>query len=184
MLVENIVLDLDECILHTYGNQHWDVYDTIMKDPKHFSLRQRIFKIKCEEEYYWGLKRPHLEDFLAYCFSTFSNVCVWSAGTKKYVKAIVLEIFKDYPYPSLVMTRDNVFWTDRYNYSKPLIFLYNRLGEANSTNTIMIDDKEDNFVYNPDNGITIPPYDPEISLEEEDDIYLLMLVRLLSSHLT
>lgn len=181
----NIVLDLDECLLHTFGQDSWNVYNKIMRDPKYFDLRQRIFYIEINGEPYWGIKRPHLDLFLSYCFMTFTNVCVWSAGTKPYVKAVVKEIFKDFKQPHLVMTRNDVYYYKKEAYTKPLSFLFDRMEGVDETNTIMLDDKDDNFLYNPNNGIVVSEYLPDTTIESmrENEDTLLNLIYLFSTFL-
>lgn len=168
---KTIVLDLDECLLHTFIDEKMDVYDSLINEASSPDLESRLFKIFVSGNWYWGVKRPHLDDFLEYCYKTFDNVCVWSAGSKPYVKAIVEEVFKSYEKPKIIMTRNDILY-EGSGYCKPLSFLFEKVNSANKYNTIMLDDKEDNFVYNIGNGYTIGMYNPSANLDsmtEEDD---------------
>lgn len=191
-----IVLDLDECLIHTYNEQVLTGLG-VYTNPKLQKLRKRAYNILVKdafvakgtgrEDYVQGIKRPHLELFLTFCFSYFKVVAVWSAGKKTYVEAIVKEIFKNVRQPHVVYTWDNLrFDYGGQKYDKPLLKMIkevpNLANYMNLNNTFMLDDRDSSFIDNYANGIQIPAYDPQPTIDElsADDIALLQLKRWLT----
>lgn len=182
MNCRHIVLDLDECLVKTFSGA-WDIYENIISNPKLFYLRHRVFMIKLEGINMWGVKRPYLDRFIRYIYNNFESVSVWSAGSKDYVYAIVEIIFRDYKYPDIVMTWNNVVVDDNKRYWKALDKFYNKNFKANPSNTFLLDNKLDNFRDDPNNGVHIPDYDP-LPTEEEiarDDTCLLVVILFIAS---
>jgi TFIIF-interacting CTD phosphatase-like protein len=170
----NIVLDLDETLIHSFNGR---VHPDQMNIDEMNTLRTRLFEFKVTEpgeleEYNYtinGIKRPHLDDFLIFCSGYFQNVIIWSAGESRYVKKIVEYIFRDLNYPDLVLTRDHIF-SYRGVTIKPLEYLIS--SSITEENTFVVDDKLETFILNKDNAIKIPPYDPNpsfVELKEEEN---------------
>jgi hypothetical protein len=182
-----IVLDLDQTLIATQEDVE-SLYDLkILTSPKYISLRSRIYHIRLEDlekpgvgsKYdFWGITRPNIDEFLLFCFSYFRIVAVWSAGKKPYVEAIVDHIFKDLPQPHIVFTHDDIDYDAEKNILKKLTKLidYNSLTRENITldNTFALDDNPTTFRNNPANGILIPAYEPECTIEsflqKDDDL--------------
>lgn len=185
-----IGLDLDECLVSTMPP---DIDPKIKRDllvePEYADLRRRFFEFDLYDmfgtkgegmvENFWGLKRPHLDTFLLFIMSYFRIVFVWSAGRDKYVNNVVEKIFKDIPHPYIVMNFDDVeaMPSDVENYHKPLRRAMSLDPEnMNYTNTLFLDNKGDNFVDNPENGIVIRDYRPRTFNEMmTEDVALLQL---------
>lgn len=183
----DLVLDVDETLIHTF-----DSLDTlndlgIMTDPNYVGLRRRIYTLDISDVggpkgagnviKMWGLRRPHLREFLLFAFSYFRRVIIWSAGKYEYVHSIVKKIFRDLPQPDDIYTRDDCDIVGM-NHTKPL----KKIGlDLNSA--VIVDDKTYTFIPNKKNGILIPPFNPElpfgsvvtISKLQADDISLLQL---------
>lgn len=126
---------------------------------------------------YWGMKRPHLNIFLSFCFSYFKVVAVWSAGQPAYVEAVVENIFEGIGTPAIVYTFNNVIQTSN-GYHKPLSKMIEKDGASlgmSLSNTFFLDDRYDNFPTCQDNAIVIPRYSPSPRVESlfNDDIALL-----------
>lgn len=51
-------------------------------------------------------KRPHLDEFLSYCFANFS-VAVWTTSTENYAVKIASHIFNEDQKPKFLWTRDH-----------------------------------------------------------------------------
>lgn len=187
-----IVLDLDETLVHTCEDINKLHELKIFNDPQFLDLRTRTYMLNIDDivepqgsgikTYLWGITRPYLYEFLKFCFSYFEVVAIWSAGVPKYVDAIVNFIFKDLPSPHLVFSRNRcIKYSDTL--TKPLqemITFFNKEninGGMTLENTVLIDDRDDNFLFNPDNGILILPYSPlfDIVSMRENDICLLQL---------
>ena len=104
-----IILDIDETLVHTCEDMNQFHSLRIFTDPKMIGLRRRSYVVTLDDvverrgagvkTQLWGVTRPHLEEFLIFCFSYYRVVAVWSAGKTKYVQAIVDHIFRDIPEP-------------------------------------------------------------------------------------
>lgn len=171
-----IVLDLDETLIHTEESMKFLTKLNIVKDPKMYSIRERVFIIDINDENdsykLWGTKRPHLDDFLNFCFDYFELVIVWSAGKSKYVKSIVSELFIDLPQPNLVYTYDNIFKKSGKSLQQMIDDIPYLKENKKIKDIFIVDDKEYNFIKNKDNGILIPEYNPKLTYEQlskEDD---------------
>lgn len=181
----NLVCDLDECLIRTMPDNTEAVKKKIQADPKYIAARQRIFTLELRDvmgdrgkgriDEYWGVKRPHLDDFLLFAFEYFHTVSVWSAGQRGYVDAVVDKIFYDFPVPHVVMNHDDVVYLPSGNYYKPLKKVYSLDPETfKESNTLLIDNRYDNFLDNPSNAIHIPDYRPSANPSSimNDDICL------------
>lgn len=172
------VLDLDATLISTADSIESLKKMKIMSDPKLMKLRKRTYYLTIDDlekpgigtKYsFWGITRPHLEEFLIFCFSYFKIVAVWSAGKRPYVEAIVDHIFKDISPPHIVFTHDDIDIGPKGHIIKNL----NKLIESNATmrkhmslqNTLAIDDNSTTFSKNKGNGVLIPAYEPALSVE-------------------
>ena len=188
-----VVLDLDETLVHS--NENMDVLKElkIFTDPNLIDLRRRTYQITMDDVVYkngagvktvmWGIVRPHVKEFLIFCFSYFKVVAVWSAGKRKYVDAIVDFLFKDIKRPHVIYNRDQCETTTDSVLVKPLEKMINDepgLGKYMSlSNSFIIDDRRSVCEsVNPDNGIEIPAYEPPFNVRtlRSDDIALKQLM--------
>jgi hypothetical protein len=171
-----IVLDLDQTLLATQDDYEALGLMKILTDPALLPLRNRTYHLTLEEmdapgsgnSYtYWGVTRPHLQEFLVFCFSYFRIVAVWSAGKKQYVEALVKELFRDIAPPHVVFTYDDVVM-ERGSVRKPLRQLIDShpvlQRHMSLSNTLALDDNSGTFIYNSGNGVLIPAYEPACSL--------------------
>jgi len=183
-----IILDLDETLVHTQEEMTELHKLKILSDPKLLALRKRTYLLRLEDlekpgygtSYdLWGVVRPHVPEFLLFCFSYFKVVAVWSAGARPYVDAVVDHLFKDLPRPHVVFTRDDVLFDKNKQVEKPLqkMMEYHPIlrEHMSHANTFVLDDNHGTFVYNPKNGVHIPRYEPEATvhaLMKDDDTVL------------
>ena len=192
------VLDLDATLLSTADNLDSFKELGIMTNPKLIALRRRCYCIKLTDVEtrgdgstysFWGIKRPHIEEFLLFCFCYFKLVIIFSAGKYSYVHAIVNDIFKDLRPPALVWTFNDIETDADGEVLKPLTklmnsnFKYKHL--ITKQNTIFIDDNETTFAKNKKNAIYIPAYEPEMTIEslsKNDDSLLQIKHFLLLPH--
>ena len=164
-----IVLDLDSTLLFTQEDDDLELLKSLkIMDPKNISLRNRTYYLSVKdsvkkgdgESYeFWGVTRPHLKQFLLFCFSYFKVVAVWSAGQPSYVHKIVEHLFKGIQKPHIVFTYKNCDHIDDYIY-KPLDRIFKEMKDMNIKNTFALDDTESTFSRNETNGILIPKYEP------------------------
>lgn len=185
-----IVLDLDQTLIATQDDTESLQHFGILSNPQLISLRNRVYYITIEDlekpgvgtKYdFWGVTRPHIDEFLIFCFSYFKIVAIWSAGKRPYVEAIVDHIFRDLPKPHVVFTHDDIIIGPKGHIGKPLTKLIesNPVLRRNMSlqNTLAIDDNSMTFYQNNDNGVLIPAYDPALNLNAlaRDDPTLLQL---------
>jgi hypothetical protein len=201
-----VVLDLDQTLIATQDNMSSLKNLGILTDPKLISLRNRIYHItiynskndnskndnskndnsKNDKVYeYWGIVRPHINEFLLFCFSYFKVVAIWSAGERKYVEEIVAHIFKDLPKPHIIYARENT-QISKNSVLKSLDKLFNHNSifkkYMNAKNTLAIDDNLTTFANNKGNGVGIPAFEPDLtiaSMSKDDDTLLKLMYWLL-----
>lgn len=185
-----VVLDLDQTLIATQNYISSLIDLDILSNPNLIDLRNRTYHIEIEDiekpgvgtKYdYWGVVRPHVMEFLIFCFSYFKIVAVWTAGQRPYGEAIVDYLFKDLPKPHVLFTHDDIE-TDTNGYiSKPLTKMIesNPVLRRNMSlqNTLAIDDNALTFRHNLDNGVLIPAYEPVLNINAlgRDDPSLLQL---------
>lgn len=170
---KNILLDLDETLVHTSENYH--NLDPLLDEFLSSNTKPYIIDAPFINEdiivngRMWGSTRPYLEDFLIYCFHKFDKVIVWSAGTSRYVKETVKHVFSRVRSPHYVFTRRDCLKVKTGGVTKPIEHLAKNnptLG-LDLTNTLLIDDQVSNFEHNPNNGIAIPEYLPDFSVPKD-----------------
>ena len=154
----------------------------IYSDPKLMELRRRVYYFHIDDlekkgigsRYnFWGVTRPHLHELLHFC-TNYGRIVIWSAGKRPYVEAIVSHIFKNLPYPELVLSYDDISFDKQGNVIKPLTKVSQRLGVPLSK-ILAIDDNELTFQHNVHNGIHIPAYEPKpdvIELAQDEQILI------------
>lgn len=173
---KTIMLDLDSTLIFTS-----DTFDNYSKmqlysNPDNAHLRQRIYKFDIIDvvekpgsgvkSSMWGILRPHVYEFLDFCFDYYANVIVWSAGQLKYVHAICDVLFTNPDkQPCLIWSYDDCVKTDNYLY-KPLTKISQEgFPSIGLDKVYALDDNEITFSKNKDNALHIPPYEPELTRE-------------------
>ena len=186
-----IVLDIDATLVHTHGDDEEYIDMKFMSNSNMAKYRKRIYSMKLsdvttypgsgEELKLYGIYRPHLKEFLEFCFRYFEGgVIIWSAGKKKYVEKMCELMFVDRKKQPLVIYNydDCDIYDDRIH--KPLTKLYNdkRISGMNETNTYVIDDRNDTFALNKGNGVMIPEFEANMDLsglkKSDDNLLKLM----------
>ena len=139
--IENFWPDSDETLVHFFGNENNWKY---VEDYDNTFVKPRILDIVVENEFMWGIARPHVSEFLDAAFETFDVVGVWSAGVEDYVQEIVKKIFKKKPYFvwSRKMCEMMVTDTDTVR-QKPLSKLYTAFPEIDPNRTLIVDDRSE-----------------------------------------
>ena len=169
-----IILDLDETCVHT-ADDNKTMTKSILKNP---NLDGDIYTLELDDGKLkmWGTKRPHLDEFLLFCFSYFKYVCVWSAGQKDYVHALVDVLFEQFRNPHLVFTFDDCVQNEEGDWIKPLSKFFDHpkaKGKITPENTFVIDDRDYTFERNKGNGVLIPAYSPQNAREiKKEDNHL------------
>jgi TFIIF-interacting CTD phosphatase-like protein len=159
----NVILDLDNTLINTFDDYDSLIQLEIFKKPSCLDIRERVYFCNLQEKY-WGVTRPYAKEFISFCFDYFKTVGVWSAGERDYVDFIIETIFEDKK-PHYSLSRDDCYKDDIGNLYKPLSIIFDTNNIFTPKNTLIIDDNEYTMKMNRDNGILIPPYDPEPTIE-------------------
>jgi len=197
MTGKNIVLDIDATLVHTHGEMNdfkmLKVYDN---KARHEMLRKlymmRLVDVSNEPgegevTELAGIYRPYLRDFLEYCFEYFDNVVIWSAGKRKYVEKMCEFMFPLKKQPLIIFTYDDCEGDENDIIIKPLEKLYKHpkcKDKLNEKNTFVLDDRSETFSVNKRNGIQIPEFESDMSVEDicnHPDTELLKLMMWLES---
>ena len=171
-----VVFDLDETLLHSFKDDNFkNILDNSMLFRRYFPLGKypKAYSFYIGGEDFYGLYRPYGPEMLLAASEIFDNFIIWSAGDREYVEKIVRSYIINNLgiIPKLVLTRNHCEFNERLNtIHKPLALIKKYLPNVDLNQTIIIDDREENFIDNPDNSILIPPYEAE-----ENDNYLLKL---------
>ncbi len=186
MTNHGIVLDLDETLVHSFLDLNKYRELGIEAQP---DLRTRAYTLNLADVVtpkgqghmtrMWGVRRPHLREFLVFCFSYFRIVVVWSAGKYGYVHNIVNQIFGEIIPPHAVLTWNDCAIIQGGTCDKDLRKIYNNPELSRylrPENTFILDDRTTSFAtHTPYNGILIPAYNPDSELDQlrADDTALL-----------
>ena len=175
-----LVLDLDETLLNTRSGSE-KATDEIKAHPDYYTVTTR-------EGVFWGMKRPYLDDFLAYCGTRFEAIGFWSAGKEGYVNE-VLRVMAPPFQPAFVMNfnhcdqvhAEHVSESGTVSYNpelwKPLNTVFDKYPQFTRYNTFIVDDRQDYARGNLLNWVIIRPFSPSLkNLLPATDDYLLRLM--------
>lgn len=113
------------------------------------------------------IPRPYLKEFFDFAFENFTNVSIWTNGTKEWYDEVCKRVLLSYiPIGKsfhFVKTRTNLFDT---NIIKPLSEIYKIYSCYNNSNTFILDDNPDTYVCNVENSIPITTF--ETILDDEN----------------
>lgn len=191
-------LDLDSTLIHSSVDIEELKNLKIYTDPNNVELRPRIYRFDLLDVDHppgtgvvtsmWGVFRPHLHQFLKFAYDYFKHVYIWSAGKEKYVWKIKEQLERhtlnetgtEIKFQDVFSFDDCVMYPDKIN--KPLSKIFAINPDANETNTLALDDRDDTFDENFYNGIQIPVYEPKSTKNSilKDDHALLQLMCWLS----
>lgn len=173
-----IVLDIDQCLLHFEKNASVSSSNDAVFSQPYLDRRLRYVDMMVHDGtkrvHLDGFHRPYMRQFLKYLTENH-QVGVWSAGSYNYVHKCVDVMFKNLKPPLVVMTWMDVDQDANGGYSKPLNKFFALVPEANITNTLLVDDRVDNFAKYPDNGVLIPVYNHNSRNEATDDNLLRLI---------
>lgn len=187
---KNIVLDLDSTIVHTSSDLD-DYYKSMMiPNPNNDSVHRVIpFKLESKnidpnEREMWTVLRPYTKEFLEFCTRYFNKIIIFTAGQEEYAHKIknILEEALGNKFADVVYSYNYCYMPNKKTIHKPISIFKNNvhLLDVTEENTFALDDRHDTFHYNKDNGILIPPYEPELNDIHREDHALLQLMGWLS----
>lgn len=182
-----LILDIDRTCLFTSETDNIARSIAVFTDPALQPLRDRVYNFSIYDAVdengmgypatISGTIRPYLREFLNHAFDYFKIVGIWSAGRKRYVDRVIVEMFRDTPRPpDIIFSFDDCTPSYEGIMGKPLTKMINShpiLKKYMSLeNTLIVDDYPHSFRDNVDNGILIPPYNPASTMADvtaEDD---------------
>ena len=144
-----LVLDIDGTLIYSVpGYKQLEDYD--------FDILDNEFKIKM---------RPNLLKFLEKCYELF-DIAIWTAATKNYAEAIVENIF--IKKPEFVFHKDHCTFISQGSYSDDKITIKDlkKIKSHNIKDIIILDDNEETFGLNKENGIYIKEFLGELNDNE------------------
>ena len=164
--VKNIILDLDETLISSteLDEFDWDKYE--QKIPLFVS--ERVFD-------YLTVERPHIQTFLNHIFSNY-KVSVWTAASAAYGIEIVETFILTSPERKLdyIFTAEHCELANKlYGGHKDLRLLFDefKLKGYDRSNTIIIDDHRKVFETQPNNTISVPPFNFSDPGSENDTFF-------------
>tara|TARA_R100000664_G_C2748190_1_gene135648 strand:+ start:816 stop:1505 length:690 start_codon:yes stop_codon:yes gene_type:complete len=190
-----IILDIDATLVHTHGEIEKYKLLEIFSDSDKIKYRKKLYSMKLYDvsgdpglgniTVLSGIYRPYLKEFLDFCFIYFDKVIIWSAGRKKYVEKMCQIMFPLEDQPDDILTYNDCDLSRGVdNLKKPISKVFKRHPEMNYKNTFIVDDRDDTFSLNSENGIQIPEYESDLSVEDitsHPDDNLLKLIAWFSS---
>lgn len=149
----NIVLDLDETLIHTLS---------ITKSFSTNLSKMADFHFEIDGQHFWVNKRPGLDLFLDFIFKYF-QVGIWTAADKEYATQICKKVltYEQVKKIKFIYSRNFCHLDQNENppmFTKPLAKLYELYPDFNHQNTLMIDNAPHVMKYNPHNGVYIPDF--------------------------
>ena len=174
-----IVLDIDATLVHTHGDMDDFKMLKIYGSDEQLEMRRKLYNMRLidvsdvpgegEVTDLAGIYRPYLKEFLEFCFDYFDGIVIWSAGKRKYVHKMCEYMFPLKKQPLLIFTYDDCEGDEDDYIVKPLEKLYKHpqlKGKLNETNTFVLDDREETYSFNKRNGILIPEFESDMSVED------------------
>lgn len=186
-----LILDLDRTLIYCIECDNENITmekvaeSKIFTDPKLIKLRRRAHLLRLhdacvsrgegDECCTLVIERPHLKEFLIFCFEFFRKVVVWTAGVRPYGEEIARSISKHtFPFDH-VLTQEDCLEVDGVFY-KPFdtaLEIFPDIGPKE--NILILDDNPDSFRYDPQGGVLIPEYITTVNIDDigtEDDALL------------
>ena len=176
MYYRHVVLDLDATLVHSI-QQDPTTIEVLRTDPQYSFLKDRsaflnVVDILDDSEKGKGsvssfivLIRPHTKEFLEYLLNNVDKISIYSAGHKRYVRAIESVIFpvNSEHYKNKL---DKILTAKDCEMSPGIVLKdLERVGFS-LKETLIIDDNPTTFTKNPYNVIHLPEYRPNLSKDE------------------
>lgn len=159
-----IVLDLDECLIHTQANSFESAYPITLTESR-------------DGEVVWMAERPFLKEFLAFCHEHFESVYIFTASEECYAKPIVEHITIKYGLPNIsgIFSRNDC---NLHQSSLPIKDLSKVCPDLSKV--FLVDDNLRVTRDWPFNSIRVSPYVPSAE-DQTNDNELIQLLPLLQN---
>ncbi len=184
----HVVLDLDATLVNSLSYDQTTI-NVLKKNPEYSYLRNRVkfidvVDILDDNEKGKGVVssfvvvlRPHVREFLDFLLNNVGRISIYSAGHKRYVRAIEAAIFDTNSelYKKKVhrvLTRTNCVITET-----TVLKDLEKQG-FDLSRTVIIDDNPTSFVKNRNNAIHISEYKPDLvrtQIEQDDNALLVVM---------
>ena len=187
-----IVLDIDATLVHTHGDMKDFKMLKIYGSNEQIEMRRKLYNMRLidvsdipgqgEITDLAGIYRPYLKEFLEFCHGYFQGIIIWSAGKRKYVHKMCEYMFPLKKQPLHIFTYNDCEGDEDDFIVKPLEKLYKLpkfKGKMGEKNTFVLDDRSETFSLNKRNGIQIPEFESDMSIEDicnhpDDELLKLM----------
>ena len=195
MTYRHIVLDLDATIVHSIPKDSTTI-EVLKTDPQYSFLKDRsrilnVVDILDNSEKGKGIVssfvvilRPYVKEFLEYLLNNADKISIYSAGHKRYVRAIESIIFQvdSELYKSKL---DKILTASDCEFSPGVVLKDLEKAGFKLEETLIIDDNPTTFTKNPHNVIHLPDYRPEIIRDQVlyDDRTLLKIMEWMDNNL-
>lgn len=183
------VLDLDDTLIHAFFITPQQLEEITTKEEySYLKSRMNILQVvdmndgdvagRGEVSIVMVVLRPYVKEFLDFILSYFDKVTIWSAGVKRYVRAI----------ESILFPSDN----ELYNNKREKVLSRQDCNEITKISvlkdlaskgfdlkrTLLIDDNPTTSANNKENAIHLPAYDLKLKKEHVtfDDLSLLKII--------
>lgn len=166
---KHIVLDLDETLIHSLSRSK--AMQLLLEKPEYVG---RMFAIDIPGYHSIAIKRPFLDEFLAFCFRSYATVSVWTAGTKEYAEAVVSSIFSASK-PHLVYHRGMCKKKDGL-YEKHLTQMAVAL-DCSVSEMLLVDDNPAAKRVNGTSALQVPPWEAPARLSLQDNLLFLLMCK-------
>lgn len=159
-----VVFDIDHTLVHSHESINRFCDKQYLYNPK---CRSSMYLVNMETDHsrrlteapqLWGEFRPGTREFLDFCQQYFQGIIIWSAGCRPYVEDMCRILFQGLQPPLMILAFEDCTMLPNDGYHKPLATIWSQIPQMNPQNTIIVDDRIENFIDNPSNGILIPPY--------------------------
>ena len=163
-----LVLDIDETLVHTIwceSPSHVKKYTNMCN-----KYPSRIFR-PFHDGNYFVIKRPGLDMFLQNVYKIFDYVAVWSAGTYDYVHTLCDYIFKHFPDPAFILTRNDCSINKNHKYYKDLDWIrVNVEWLPENIYLLLLDDLNDNINANKYNSYKIKKFEGKTIKKKDSEL--------------
>lgn len=122
-----------------------------------------------------NLSRPHLKEFLHFCFKSFDHVSIWTAASPKWFSHAYHHVIR----PNMPKNKQFHFiWclpeccrivcNGMMHVVKPLANVYSRYADTHNThNTIIVDDSPSVCVLNKPNSIIVSKFKSNVHVKDD-----------------
>lgn len=174
--LKELILDIDATLVNSFPVSI-EVYNNWISNPESKKYENRIINLQIIDirdnqpkgvgdiSCFLVVLRPHLKEFLEFCFEHFDKISIWSAGNFRYVMGVTARIFGN----ELFQRINKIYTRNDCNFlNEKGDLLHKDLGSKgfDLSQCLHLDDNGSTFGKNITNGVHIPAYNPPSITEE------------------